>query len=434
MDLKKYNLKLQDLICNETGEVFSNNYFAKKNRFYPSVAISDPKKISYLKEREPDYLQFDPEYRKDHGVMVKAGKFFRHCLPNVSDSIIQKLVSKWYAIISDLTNDSWEFELSDDICHYYHEDQYFDDSGSLGSSCMQYGSLQDCIEFYDNYNAKILILKNTDDKIKGRAIVWENVFFPELDKTMNFMDRVYVNDDNDKELFVDYAWKNGWVWKDKQSMVDKTSFRFQDNEIENAILFRDFIKIKPTSYFDIVGCRVPYMDTLTYANEDGVLSNNEEFGQYTLEDTDGNAIGIYCCGRCRCNLPNDSHFFNDNGECFCEDCFHENYFYCEDCGEIHHRDHGTHIGGDGMVCDTCRDNNYSFCGDCEECFHNDDDLHETVDGDMICDYCAENYWEKCPECERYEKKRYMTEIEDTWYCGECAVAIIEETEKETENE
>jgi hypothetical protein len=44
----------------------------------------------------------------------------------------------------------------------------------------------------------------------------------------------------------------------------------------------------------------------------------------------------------------------------------------------------------------------------------------------------ENKYKECEECGLYEKPRYMTEIEDGWYCNECAMEI--EKEKEAENE
>jgi len=325
-----------------------------------------------------------------------------------------------------LTEDGWIFEVSDDICHYYCEDQYYDVSGSLGSSCMKYSGLQDCIKFYYNYNAKILVLKNSYDTIKGRAIVWENVYFKKLEKNLNFMDRVYTNDDNDVELFIDYARKNGWVWKNRQSMSEKSSFRHDGD------LFFDTIEISPKDYFDIEDCRAPYMDTMTYADYNGCLSNDDNIGHFVLEDTNGNVLGGTICSCCENSVNEDSVYFNDNGECLCDECFHEHYFYCEDCEEVTDRESGTYIENHGMICEYCRDKNYTFCEECEEHFYTEDGSYETVDGEMICKHCAENKYKECEECGLYEKPRYMTEIEDGWYCNECAMEI--EKEKEAENE
>jgi hypothetical protein len=63
-----------------------------------------------------------------------------------------------------------------------------------------------------------MIMKNTSDKIKGRAILWKT------DKGM-FMDRIYTAHDSDLNLFKEFATKSNFGLK--QSKIWKLILRLQ---------------------------------------------------------------------------------------------------------------------------------------------------------------------------------------------------------------
>lgn len=110
-------------------------------------------------------------------------------------------------------------------------------------------------------------------------------------------------------------------------------------------------------------------------------------------------------------------YINADGDAICENCA-ENYYSCDYCDEITHRDDLVPIdGGREYVCESCADlycyqcddcgeyvsrfnlwsernliiccrcaDNYCVCEDCGDVIHCDD-IH-TVDGDIYCDNCA----------------------------------------------
>lgn len=96
----------------------------------------------------------------------------------------------------------------------------------------------------------------------------------------------------------------------------------------------------------------------------------------------------------------DERFYQRHDEEFiCEECFGENYFQCEDCGEIYSRDDGCYEdGAERSVCPTC-DEEYAPCERCGERY-GCRDMRETVDDGYVCDRCYDNYYCTCNECDR----------------------------------
>ena len=153
----------------------------------------------------------------------------------------------------------------------------------------------------------------------------------------------------------------------------------------------------------------------------------------------------------------------------CVDCFNNDYFVCEDCGEIESIEYKTTVQ-DGYnsfmnVCDECISYNnhiYIYCEECdtwyhtnyndyemvningydtcicEECvndnenifyceFHNqyekNDNMVHVENVGLICyDGVSDGYYDYCDDCDCYYDIDCMTYIEDeeTYYCDECA--------------
>lgn len=82
------------------------------------------------------------------------------------------------------------------------------------------------------------------------------------------MDRIYTTQDSDVELFKQYAVKNGWFYKTKQSMNARDAVTDGTSTISNPVIICRVDNADPS------GC-YPYMDTLYYINiEDGVIGNS----------------------------------------------------------------------------------------------------------------------------------------------------------------
>ena len=66
------------------------------------------------------------------------------------------------------------------------------------------------------------------------------------------------------------------------------------------------------------------------------------------------------CLDCGCEVT-PSNSYQHEGDYFCEDCFHENYYHCDRCDDVIHRD------------DAYWDDDYAYCRDCYQERTSDDD-------------------------------------------------------------
>ena len=185
--------------------------------------------------------------------------------------------------------DTSDLELvkGDDIVHWYSEDQYLSEDGTLGSSCMRYEDCKSYVEFYaDNDKVVSLLILKTEngegeEKIKGRALVWK------LTKPEGriFMDRIYTNEVYDEELFKSYAKKEGWLHKLRQN----SSSGEQIVDTKDGSL--NYFNMKVDGVESSSTCDYPYVDTLKYySDDDGVLANNSDdlgTNYWELSSTEG---------------------------------------------------------------------------------------------------------------------------------------------------
>jgi hypothetical protein len=170
-----------------------------------------------------------------------------------------------------------------DIRKYYSANKYSEpSSGTLWNSCMSYDRCQSFLDIYvENPNVQLLILKNEEDKIRGRALVWK---LDDPDRT--FMDRVYTINDSDINLFIDYAKRKNWLYKDKQS---SDILRISEGPKVSCSLYKGE---EDMSFLEAM--QYPYMDTLCYLSDSGYLSNsslsvveNSKVFYLILRTTDG---------------------------------------------------------------------------------------------------------------------------------------------------
>lgn len=164
------------------------------------------------------------------------------------------------------TGDEFELVKGEDIRHWYLVDNYLEESGQLGNSCMRYAMCQEFLDIYVNNpeSCQLLILKSAKDpeKIIGRALVWTLHDGPGVAGRL-FMDRVYTIKDSDRIRFQEYAKKN-------QILTGATS------------AYK--IKVKEGGYE-----HYPYMDTFCSLDRDkGILSTDlSNQDAVELRNTDG---------------------------------------------------------------------------------------------------------------------------------------------------
>ena len=302
--------KIESLINNEARMLsFRHNVF----------------EISYLpKGRQPIYISRTTWGRENRQTAKPA-------------RIIQKLLLREFKCkeFEDFSN--WlkneiiiagEFVLVEgsDITKYYNEENYVECKGTLGNSCMRYSKCKNYFGIYEDH-AKMLICRK-DDKILGRAIVWE---LPQG----TFMDRVYTCYDFLENQFIDYAEKYGWYHRASNELLsDGDCQKWLGPKSEYKVREALSLTIPLSKNYE----RVPYVDSFRYYNEsDNSINTNPDCGDCCLSCTDGYYgddvdLTYYTCDCCgheeRCNegdVPDDFYYSNYNECWYCSDCA----YYCD---------------------------------------------------------------------------------------------------------
>jgi hypothetical protein len=341
----------------------------------------------------------------------KIGKFVNNLLKNAgvefSAKDIEAFVDKFKAEMkkrNDVFETNFKIVKGRDIRKYYHVENYASGDGTLGSSCMRYSKCQDYLDIYvDNDAVSLIILFDDDQKyIIGRALLW-TATQQSTNTEIKFMDRVYVNQSNDIELFRQFAIKNKFHYKHKQDYSD-TPLMFDNNQLSTE---DSYITIFNVSIGD--DDLYPYVDTVKYYCEsDETLTNNSnEYNDKVLDSTSGGRCsecdgeGYVECNRCEGEGQRDCYNCDGDGDEECEECGGDGEEDCNECG------------GDGTTndCETCEGVGTvdgESCTDCEgtgrESCHRCDgsgkqSCHNCNDGRITCHNCDGDRRVECHSCD-----------------------------------
>ena len=175
---------------------------------------------------------------------------------------------------------------------------------SLHNSCMRSeDASRNAADFYVNFaGAKIIIARDSEKNILGRAIVWKNVVCMEDDweiLDLSVLDRIYFTHDFIIKLIRDYAQKIGIILRKKQNDHSSNDSFVAMNDLKKLKIKKnkDFIsrllQIKvPATRWHKQGA--PYMDTFyaicLYENGNFYLRNSEDDDCFaTCRNTNGYA-------------------------------------------------------------------------------------------------------------------------------------------------
>ncbi len=226
---------------------------------------------------------------------IRIGRLVRPLLRSagiaVVDRDIEEFTNQWKATYDFAADALKQFDIvkGDSISYWYNSDRYLGGGGTLNNSCM--AEVEDFyFEIYtSNSQVSLVILyddegqlqdgKYTSSKIKGRAILWD----AEINgNNVKFMDRIYTTHDSDVELFKQYAQKNGWFYKDSQSMTPREYITDGNSKSKYEIV----VKV------DNADCDAyPYVDTMCFcytdSNELRNTQDDSDDSMRVLRSTEG---------------------------------------------------------------------------------------------------------------------------------------------------
>ena len=299
---------------------------------------------------------YDPNKVKKKGIEslkyseIKIGKFIRKILTilgefdNFDDKDIEDFTNTYKSFYDFNISRENGFELmspTKGIRYAYDSHNFESNSGILGGSCMN--NLEGIVNYYITHtqgNLRVLVLKNPDNKLLGRALVWKT------DKGL-FMDRVYTINDSDIELFKRYAQKKKWLYKDKQT-YKFTRTMGPSNNYRSPLKFVGFnmtVEVDKMTKKEFETVDIPYIDTFKYFYwQQGILSNVHNLEGYFIELThtegkwncntcygDGETEILSKCGECSgFGIITDK----DGDESECDNCEPSSMVDCPTCGGL----------------------------------------------------------------------------------------------------
>jgi hypothetical protein len=291
------------------GEMYNFLQFAKRESIIAALFlqgdsshINDEGNFIKIVEDEIDVVSFLPKSKygkvenewENGRIRIKIGRFIRKFLTEfsiknfkVTDIDIEKFVNIYKSYFSrDISK--LKIVEGEEILKYYLEDNYHtpsgNRSGSIWNSCMRQRERNKFMTLYtkNKDKVKMLVFFSDDDKVRARALLWEDVRDHEDTKRKyKFMDRIYYYCDHDINFFKDWAKENGYLCKWEQSA--KTEMLFDDGT-DSPVRKQLYVMLDEhnLSYY-------PYLDTFKFFNfNKGRLSNSQSYNyDYTLVQSNG---------------------------------------------------------------------------------------------------------------------------------------------------
>jgi hypothetical protein len=294
-----YERKTFDLIISEElkavlSEIEADSQVAKlllKKRHDKEDLVEDPinfisvahdkTKISYLTTDRIAKIE-DPSlyWSSSRRFAVKPGGFISKLFKDIPAREVEKF-SNLYRAQANKVQFTLKVIEGGEILKYYHYTSYASDRGTLGASCMKHDNCQDYLGVYthNTNKVKMLVMLNSDDKLMGRALLWDF-------DTAKIMDRIYTTSDEEFAFqFKKWATDNGYLYKSEQNWYNTLQFENLSTPKQELKLA---IKLDKSDFR-----RYPYVDTFKFFDEEkGLLLNYMEGHEFrTLCASDGGKYG-----------------------------------------------------------------------------------------------------------------------------------------------
>lgn len=313
---------------------------------YAHVSAEDPSKLAFTES--------DSKGRQDRQTRVRPGRYLARFFPEMGPTAIQAWAQKFAA-----TNEKHEARFAttpDEIVAAYENGP---------RSCM---ASEDCVRVYGAGDLAVAYIGDLSESVTARVLCWPS-----------------------KKVY-------GRVYGDESRLVpalESAGFSLDNSGFEGARLLR---------IEDSGGFVAPYVDGSYRANDNGehlILSSN---GDYALDSQSGYINAGPLCDACeeRCDEDETSSV---DGEIWCQGCYENGAFYCEECSECTRDDNARSVHyqsrngqtSDTIMCASCAENDTFSCEGCSEDWKNESAV--TADGVDYCPSCAEDMVHYCERCE-----------------------------------
>ncbi len=240
---------------------------------------SDLKDISvvYLSQ-SPDEINYKRRGRDlNYSDKMKIGKFVKKINNKYNPTDIEKFVTSYKSIYLEKEADPIILK-GEDLRKSFLIKNVAAEVGDYATNCMRFESTQEYLDIYAYNPDKVssVVLKNEDNKILSRALLWNT------DDGSIVMDRVYAVDPGWKRVLHNWANSQGYYYRAKDDTKPFNSDIFIHKGKE--IIKRFTVTLKNFKFK-----AYPYLDTFFYLDTDGKLQNfaPEDKSYFELRNSDG---------------------------------------------------------------------------------------------------------------------------------------------------
>jgi hypothetical protein len=277
----------QILIHGMSGLIKEEGNFIKRvDNTIDTLSYLPKKKYSVIKEDQSKDPFGDGVGRQT----IKVGRFVKKFLSenafdefDIKDSDVEKFVNS-YKSYFNFDPTKLKIVEGEDVKKYYLEDNYFRPDGyrygTLWNSCMRQSERNKFMNLYVYNDVKMLVLFSDDNKVRARALLWNDVKEFNSDKSYKFMDRIYTVYDHDVDIFKKWAKENGYLTKWEQNAKTELYVDVDENPERKHLYV--ILEKHNLSYY-------PYLDTFKYYDTfKGRFSNSQHYSyEYTLVQSSG---------------------------------------------------------------------------------------------------------------------------------------------------
>lgn len=232
---------------------------------------------------------FNIDYCKNENRIIASTPFSKNPSRTISViTFIKELFNDDTVVYNYFLELLYPFSIDTNVSKYYDSKLYYSEKSTmLGKSCMN-----DKIytKFYDNL-CKILVIKDLNDKVVGRALIWDVYYIDNFRKKyIQFIDRMYYLTPEVYSYMLYLSKKLGLYRRSDNEYSTLSSILSPNDKKITKSLFKD---INVGNLFDNIS-RFPYLDTFCKIEGDRLCSSNYAPNNFyiTSRNTDG-SINMY---------------------------------------------------------------------------------------------------------------------------------------------